>query len=561
MGWLDEAKDAANQAKIKVTEVDARALIQKAKAGSSNAASNISNHSAKTINKTKKLAEDIDSQRLLSGTKKKVTSLTEESKIIAAESLKNSKHAIENINWEEITDGKHQKEKLIKYWQIGTKKLNEVARSTLEIDKNTMELVDDLQDRLPVPVQTVDGIFDQCRKVALQRATAVFFLNGAAESIDQDSSEKYANLSESYADFGNRIGKHNLRTSNENFSKMQDLRNEAKDSSSDLEDGYHKTSPLNPNTADIEHVIAAKEMYSSPLLKAGTTDQEMLNAINSEDNLIFTDLSVNRSKSDTPLSDFLERSEEHPTKEGISTITINGESHELSDADCELALEKATASHNHHASQAVMEMASTAAETSAVMALQQVVGMIVVETIDIFMGEVQYFTNNFELFDEKGFVGHVQELSERLSDKLSQRFEEKQIWLKARSLGIEAGVSGALSVITQILISSLTQLPAFILGMIREGTLSCIRSVRILTSNNANKFESISIIMASTASAVAGLYIGKVISVGVSSVPLLNQFNYQITSVLSELMVTATPLIAIYFFDQNKKKLAFALAK
>ena len=142
---------------------------------------------------------------------------------------------------------------------------------------------------------------------------------------------------------------------------------------------------------------------------------------------------------------------------------------------------------------------------------------------------------------------------------MSQRFEEKQIWSKATSLGIEAGVSGALSVIPQILISTLTRLPAFALGIIREGTLSCIRSTRILASDDQNKLQSISIIMASTASAVVGLYVSRVISAGITSVPLLNRFNNQITSVLSGLTVTAVPLIAIYVFDQNKKNLVFSL--
>ncbi len=113
--------------------------------------------------------------------------------------------------------------------------------------------------------------------------------------------------------------------------------------------------------------------------------------------------------------------------------------------------------------------------------------------------------------------------------------KKKQIWSKARDLGIEAGVSGALSVIPQILISTLIKLPGFILGMIREGTLSCVRSAGILTSTDQNKSQSISIIMASTASAVAGLYISRIISTGISSVPLLNRFDNQITSVLSEL--------------------------
>ena len=536
MSWLNKAKNVAIQNKEKLTEIDTGAIIQKAKTSSSDAISRISKNSTKAIDSAKKSFEDIDTPQLINDTKKKATDLTAKSKSFATESLEKSKSAIENIDWEKVTDGEHQKENLIKYWQAGTNKLNEMARSTLEIDKNTMDMVSDLQGRLPVPAQTMDDIFSQCRKVVIQRATAVFFLSGTAESIDQNSADKYQNLSESYKDYSDRIGGHNIR-SHENFSKMQNLRAEARSTFGTLDDGYNSGTPLSSYDADIEHVISAKETYSSTLLKAGTKDQEMLDAINSEDNLIFTNSSVNRSKGAVSLSDFLEKCE----------------------ADCEAALEKATESQNIHEAQAALEISLTAVKTGVTMAVQQVVGMIIVETIDIFMDEIQRFTKEFKFFDEKGLVGNIQELNERLSVRLSQRFEERQIWEKARSLGIEAGVSGALSVIPQILISELTQLPAFVLGMIREGTLSSVRSARILASNDPNKLQSISIIMASTASTVVGIYVSRVISTGISGVPLLNRFNHQITSVLSELTVTAVPLIAIYIFDQNKKKLVFAL--
>jgi len=183
-----------------------------------------------------------------------------------------------------------------------------MARSTLEVDKNTMDMVNDLQNRLPVPAQTMDDIFNQCRKVAVQRATAAFFLSDVAYAIDQNSAEKYENLSESYKDYGNRIGGHNIR-SHENFSKMQDLRAEARSEFRTLENGYNKENILNSYDADIEHVISAKEMYGSTLLRAGTKDKELIDAINNEDNLIFTNSSVNRSKGAVSLSDFLQKSQ------------------------------------------------------------------------------------------------------------------------------------------------------------------------------------------------------------------------------------------------------------
>ena len=79
-----------------------------------------------------------------------------------------------------------------------------------------------------------------------------------------------------------------------------------------------------------------------------------------------------------------------------------------------------------------------------------------------------------------------------------------------------------------------------------------------MSSNDENKLQSISIIMASTASAVVGLYVDRVISTGLATVPLLSRFNSQITAILSGLVVTAVPLVAIYVFDQNKSKFTFA---
>ena len=379
-------------------------------------------------------------------------------------------------------------------------------------------------------------------------------------TIDDSSAEKYTNLSESYQEFGVRIGAHNIR-SHENFSKMQNKRAEARDSFSALEDGYNKGGTLNPHDADIEHVIAAKEVFESKLLRAGTTDGGLLEAVNSEDNLIFTNSSVNRSKGSVSLGDFLQKSEPHPDKPGVRTVEINGEVHEISEEDCQAAYDKAQDALNAHKTNAALEIGVTALKTGAAMAVQQVVGMIVVETIDIFLDEAKYFSKEVKLFDDKGLVGNVQEMNERLTKRLNQRFEERQIWAKAKNLGIEAGVSGAISVIPQILISTLTRLPAFAIGMIREGTLSCVRSVRVLASNDTNKLQSISIIMASTASAVVGLYVSRVISAGIASVPLLNKFNNQVTSVLSGVLITAVPLVAIYLFDQNKKRFVFGVAK
>ncbi|QYK12340.1 hypothetical protein K0I63_16600 [Shewanella rhizosphaerae] len=584
MGWLDKAKKAAEQAKDKASELSDKSIevMSAAKEKSAEAmistktkisqidteeviddarskASDVTEKSKEAYGATKDKLSEIDTVQLLDNTKANMRDLSDKGIALASEGVKRSKAAIDNIDWEEVTDLEGQKANMAEYWRSGSDKVSHWARSTFEVDKNTLQMVTDLQSTLPVPASTVDDIFKQCREVATQRALSAFFLSNVTNTIDDSSAEKYTNLSEDYQEFGGRIGEHNIR-SHENFSKMQEQRAEARNSFSTLEDGYNTGRTLNPHDADIEHVIAAKEIFDSKQLRAGTTDDGLIEAINSEDNLIFTNSSVNRSKGSVSLGDFLQKSEPHPDKPGFRTVEIHGEVHEISEEDCQVAYDKAQDALNAHKTNAALEIGATALKTGAAMAIQQVVGMIVVETIDIFLDEAKYFSKEVKLFDDKGLVGNVQEMNERLTKRLNQRFEERKIWAKAKSLGIEAGVSGAISVIPQILISTLTRLPAFALGMIREGTLSCVRSARVLASDDPNKLQSISIIMASTASAVVGLYVSRVISTGIASIPLLNKFNNQITSVLSGMLITAVPLVAIYLFDQNKKRFVFGMA-
>ncbi|EGR0027800.1 MULTISPECIES: hypothetical protein [Vibrio] len=558
MRWLDKAKSAAVGAKDKVSNIDVSDITSKAKEYGKNAYDSAADKSTQTVQSVKQAASDFDSSAVAESVKTKASDISQIGQTAASDAYEQAKEKIDNIDWDELTDMDAQKANTIRYWETGTEKINQWARSTFEVDKDTFQMVSDLQGNLPVPAKTSEDIFEQCRNVAIQRAMASFFLNNTANSIDDYSQAKYENLSENYKEFGGRIGEHNLRNSHENFAAMQDTRNAAKDSFSPLEDGYNKDSTLYAQDSDIEHVIAAKDIYGSTLLKAGTTDKQLLDAINDSGNLVFTNSSVNRSKRDVPLSEFLEKSVPHPEKPGVRVMTIQGEQYELNEEDCNAALEQAQKVLKQHKSSAALEIGMTAVKTGATMAVQQVVGMIVVETIDIFMDEIKVFSKEFKLFDEKGMIQNVKELKERLTQRLNQRFEERQIWAKAKTLGIEAGVSGALSVIPQILISMVTKLPSFTLGLIREGTLSCVRCVRIMSSNDENKLQSISIIMASTASAVVGLYVGRVIGTGLATVPLLNRFNSQITAILSGLVVTAVPLVAIYVFDQNKSKFIFA---
>ena len=468
---------------------------------------------------------------------------------------------VRSFDYEELRRVGYYQERFAQYKDISASKVSECFRATFEVDKSTMDMVNDVRSRLPVPPKTVDDIFEQCKKEAMRRAIVAFALGGAIADIDQRSETKYANLSESYKD--NKDVVDYAGKSHRNYAAMSDQREEVGYLGT-VENGYNTAAPLFGADADVEHIISRKDIYRDPLLRVGTTGEEMADIMNDPANLIFANGSLNSSKGEKDLIAYLAKNgRDDPSDPDCIIVTINSTGQEIpvNRQDAEAAYERASARRNEHRIAAAKEVSLTVAKTGATMAAQQVVGLIVVETIDIFVEEIRRFAVSGRVINESGWLQNTKDSTDRLHQRLAERFEERQIWDRARSLGIEAGVAGALSVIPQILISLIVRMPSFVLAIIRECTLSTVRCLRILASDDVDKFESIQVILAGAAAAIVGVYVGRVISGAIAGVPLLNQFNGQITNVLTGLMVTAVPLTAIYTFEQNKHKLSFISSK
>lgn len=477
-----------------------------------------------------------------------------------SESYESTKDAISSFDYSQLKNKEFYYEKGKEYANLSSEKISAYFKGTLKIDKSTMEIVDEVKRKLPVPAETVDDIFEQCKKEAILRTISLFMLKNLSDKIDSASEDKYSKLSIDYKDWYDENAYY-LNAGNENFASMQNQRFDAQPIGI-LEDGYNKTNILYAPDADIEHVIAKKEFFDDFILKIGTTDSELTEVIGSKENLIFTDKSLNRSLQEKNIFEYLnERGSVDPDNPDLVHIEINGKIRTVNKKDVEEAYAVAEKSKHKHQIEALKEVGVTVVTTGAYMATQQVVGLIIVETIDIFTDEIKSLAVNGQLINSDGWLQNTKDAINRIQNKLAERFEERQIWARAKSLGIESGVAGALSVIPQIIISMLVKIPAFILALIRESTLSVVRCVRVLISNDENKLNSIKIILAGAASAIVGLYLGRVIGTAIAGVPLLNRFNKQVTDILTGLLITAVPLAAIYTFERNKNKLNFAIGK
>ena len=471
-----------------------------------------------------------------------------------------AKERIRNLDTESLKDPATYANAIGKYKELSVEKVSHYFKSTFEIDKTTAAIIDDVRNQLPSRPQDVDDIFEQCKREAYRRAISAFCLSPLMTGLDSKLEDRYANLSTDYTEFSSKNNLHD----NENFSEMKNQRKNARDNGmAPVKDGYNANAPLNPYDADIEHIIPKQQYYNDLLLRVATNDDEIIDALNNYDNLIFANESVNRSKGAKDLVDYLEQMKAEnrlrvdENDPDLLHLTINGEEYAISESDAMARYENSKERLHKQHIDAMKEIGLTVASAGARMAAQQIIGLIIMETVDIFVDEIKDLVKGGNIFDEKGIIANINERQKRLTEKLTQRFNERQILTRAKEAGIEGGISGALSAIPQILISLIVKMPSFMLAIIRECTLSVVRSVRVLLSKDENKFDSIKIIMMGTASAVLSVYVSNVISKAIRAVPMLNAFNSQVTSVLSGVVVTAAPLGAIYLFDKNKTKLQF----
>ena len=392
----------------------------------------------------------------------------------------------------------------------------------------------------------------------MRRAISSFCLVPLVSGLDERNEEKYSDLSVEYKD---HPAPHRL-TAHINFMELKKQRDSAKVAWAMLENGYdtsrHNT--LFPTEADIEHIIPKKAIYDDLILRIANNDKGIVDAMNFKQNLMFADEPFNGSKGDTDLLEYIKQNgtpdPSDPDKIDF-VIGVHKKSVRISKSDAEEKYEAAQKELAAIRREAMKEIGFSVANAGARMAAQQVVGVIVGETVDIFVDEIKDITQRGLITDKQGVLDGLEERSANLYSKLSSRFEERKLVEQARAAGVEGGIAGVLSAIPQILISMLVKLPALVLSIIRECTLSTVRCVRVLLSNAEDKYDKVSVVLFGAASTVIALYVANFLSKALVSVPLLNLFNHSVADVLTGVLVTAVPLAAIYVFDQNKTKFIF----
>jgi hypothetical protein len=432
--------------------------------------------------------------------------------------------------------------------QTASDNLKKYTLEKLEYNREVDEVLNEIESNAVKSADNMSDIFDRCKEEAAKQAIAVFALGTSIQQHDDTLSSKYQNLSEGYSEFSDRL---NPRQ-HANFNNMKKIRADAQNQGNTLVNGYNSSAPLDPNQTDIEHVVSAHEYYNSFWVRAGTTDQDLINAINHENNLIFTDSSVNRSKGQTPLKLYLEANGTPGPGINDITIEINGKSYIVDKNDTDAVGALAEEIKNQFQTDALIQFGFDAIKPGFHLAAKQVIGHVVYETHDLFFDEFSAIYNGNIDISAENYSSFAQERAKVFTEKLNNRLTERGVLDKAKKLGMEGFVSGTLSTIPNLLLSMITKLPSMALTIIRECTLSLVRSLKVYLSNTEDKLDKIKSILFASVTAVLGIYLTQQIAIALSAIPGVNVFTSEISSVVSSVIVVFTSLVAIYYFDKHK---------
>lgn len=123
---------------------------------------------------------------------------------------------------------------------------------------------------------------------------------------------------------------------------------------------------------------------------------------------------MNRSKGAKDLVDYLEQMKAEnrlrvdENDPDLLHLTINGEEYAISESDAMARYENSKERlHKQHID--AMKIGLTVASTGARMAAQQIIGLIIMETVDIFVDEIKDLVKSGNIFDEKGIIANINE--------------------------------------------------------------------------------------------------------------------------------------------------------
>lgn len=377
---------------------------------------------------------------------------------------------------------------------------------------------------------------------------------GNVQTLHNAENNVFAN--QEYKDRAERgYNRDDYATSND----MHKMRKKAFNENETIIDGYTGNELPKTGETHLEHIVSAKENHDQLQMRVFMSKDEMKEVINSEDNTLYTNSSLNQSKGDLPLTEWLDK------KNPNNPEQRNSERFQVKE---EQALKKDKAARKHideKVTQSKIEdyinnMSKDSLKQGGKMAVRQCLGLLMTEVF-LSIGEFVEGIKSTAFSVEEFFIKLIECLKNavlRLADK----------WKSVFATTITGFISGALSSLFTSVINMFLTTAKNIVTLIRQIIVSITEALKILLFNpdSLSKGECLVEALKILIIGINGV-VGILISQGISE--LINKCGLDKATLVGEVIFETLPSLVgglasglltvtvLYFIDHSKEIQSF----
>ena len=393
--------------------------------------------------------------------------------------------------------------------------------------------------------QRLQKLFDDCQQQVLSQIIGPFGLSTAMfEDRNGGNVTTLHNFSREDADYIADKDQSSHKQSRKDYDREEysdpAFAKKSQEHRAKGKDGY-TGKDVAPEDMDLDHVTSLKTISKSKkvhlALETGESLERVKEMANSDENLVATHKSINRSKRDGSLDELVER---------------KGEEFEL---DSELVAQAKERSERHIAStvntalmkKQGMELLHTGGKQAALMGMRQALGLLLTELVNGLFNEFKVLIKQGveagkTLFEEirQRLARVIESVAKKLPDAVGQMFQ--------------GGVSGVMSNLLTFLINNFLSTAKRFVTVIREGLLGLFRAFKMIffppkhmTGDQALQ-EGLKILTTVVVTS-AGLLLNETVATFMATVPFLKPFADLITPVLIGIMTGLLSAFLAYQID------------
>jgi hypothetical protein len=392
----------------------------------------------------------------------------------------------------------------------------------------------------------------------LDRFLFVDIDGGNVQTIHNAENHVYAN--EEFRDRGERpYNREDYASANDmNARRKKDFRTQ-----STIEDGYTGRELPKDGQAHLEHVVSAKENHDNTAFRVLFEKEEMRTIINDGQNTLYTDSSINQSKGDSPLSDWMDRQKEGEEHKNAERFGVDREKATAADKKARKHIDEKVARRKmeHYASSVTQD----GLKQGGAMAVRQALGVVFTELTMTVWDEIPSIKSSLgSNFSAQIFFKHLVTLVEKSFSRIK---EKMRAILDAFSNGF---VSGFLNSVVTTIINLFATTAKNLVRVIRQAMTSITEAVRILFFDKVKRspgerlMAAVKVILTGAATLLGVLLeqsLHEVLAAsGLAAIPIIGGELVEVISVFAGILVTGLLSVTFLYVLDNSEKIKELIA-